>query len=263
MYNLMPPIREELAGSNEADSLSNSKKGVKVGLSHKKETYKQSVVRESGAGSQTGMRNAILSSADGASDKVSWQKPPMIKETIIEANLDDESGDRIRVKGTKVKKRKAHKKKKIEVEDESPGVKDGRGTPKFKIDTEAAKELAEQPVTIEEEKDEGCHRDLAVKSWFVLRGVRKEGYEEIVRQGFTDSDVGELNYNVGFQLEPIAPITPITAIAPTGPTGPTGPSGPTALPDTSEGAAQVEARNSVRFTEPAPARRREPQAPFR
>mmetsp|Transcript_25483 Transcript_25483/g.29963 ORF Transcript_25483/g.29963 Transcript_25483/m.29963 type:complete len:84 (+) Transcript_25483:565-816(+) len=52
-------------------------------------------------------------------DKISWQTPPVIKETIIEASLDDEDPGKYKVttRVKKIKKIKKKTKKQIEAEE--------------------------------------------------------------------------------------------------------------------------------------------------
>ena len=91
--------------NERADSQSTDNKGEKLGRPHRVETLQQSFVRESRSMKDGSFRNAVRH----AEESVSWQAPPVIKETIIEASLDDEDPGKYKVT-TRVKKVKKVKK---------------------------------------------------------------------------------------------------------------------------------------------------------
>ena len=102
---MMPPIAEQVQGRKDRDSsVSTDNKGEKLGRPHRIETLQQSFVRESKSMKSGSFRNAVREE-----EKVSWQTPPVIKETIIEASLDDEDPGKYKVT-TRVKKVKKVKK---------------------------------------------------------------------------------------------------------------------------------------------------------
>lgn len=112
-YAMMPPIAENVQGRKDRDSsVSTDNKGDKLGRMHRVETLQQSFVRESKSIKDGTFRNAVREE-----EKVSWQTPPVIKETIIEASLDDEDPGKYKIT-TRVKKVKKVKKTSKKEEEE-------------------------------------------------------------------------------------------------------------------------------------------------
>ena len=157
MYNMMPAIREDSLGGRQdgVSAGSTSNKGDKHGKAHRVETVFNSLIRESREMRPGALRSAIVSE----SDKVAWFAPPDVTtHTIIEASLDDESNDPLRI-SRKVIKRRKKKPKPVKLD-----------TPKFK-----------PPPPVVEEPPEPEPVDLQVDKYFVLRGIRNRDYRDFLK----------------------------------------------------------------------------------
>ena len=131
MYEMMPAISEDSMTNqrNAVRSGSTSNKGDKLGRAHRVESVSASFIRESQA-SLPG--SALRSAVKVEKDKVTWMEPPVIKETIIEASLDDENQEYKIDKIThKIKRKKVKKKPALppsEPEDVAQMAKEPRAT---------------------------------------------------------------------------------------------------------------------------------------
>ena len=153
-----------------------------MGRHHRVETISASFLRES----QASLPGSVMRSAVKIEkDKVTWMEPPVIKETIIEATLDEEKEIVIDKVTHKTKRKIVKKKPAMPHAEEEPIVPKAR---EHRPTTGHRQPLhQEEPWTVK------------IQGRYLLRGVRRRNYD-FLKRGLKEKETWEVDIDDGYQL---------------------------------------------------------------